>query len=881
MNDVQPRAIGKLTVLRHLGSGAMGDVYLCVQPELEREVAVKVMRGGREQWPRFQREARSAARLVHPHAVRVYDVGLDHDRPYIVMEFVDGRPLSELIGSGDLTVRVSLVVLYHVASALEAAHQQGIIHRDVKPSNILIDSAGRPRLTDFGLAKCVLQDSALSASGELIGTPRYMAPEQILNGHETLDHRTDIFSLGVVMYEMLAGRPPFEGSSVVHTLRQITDDDPPDLAATNREIPDGVRAVCIKALAKSPDERYSSAAQFAEALRSLLLSESDDATGEFNSPGGISRFVPISAPGSKPPRTGRRIATALAVACGLCAAGIVMAISRRQDRGQEVSQAVEVDAAQFARMRSKLLQDVEEVRNGRLRVQENATPRDVLKAGLDDATSLSRIAPSDVDVRLARVRLLRRAGECLAADAECSAILDRQPNLDAARVERALARFQLFGLYLGAWSDSVLRYPAGSLLSEDVSRLATSKDPRLALVAQLLSRLSAKPGDDVLALATVVPPPKSDSVSKSDILSLQAELLYRAAETADVNYVDLASAARRQLRVGLEEDPFHIPLLFIRAVSFTRRVGWDTGEGDDDRDAALKRSLPQFESAMERFRRTTLRQGCDSSAARAVIFMNRGWTSPAMDQLQDALSCRPTVPHLHAVSAWLKIHSPEDGTHTAESLAKISRDLESAAIEHAGDQTTSLFIQAMLDAGAGQFKDARRDLKRCRRTLGESSSWPEIDYSHQEWLAAADGNETAFLYATRAILSQIPIGTDVTLKLHEALLTRLEDSATTDAEQIPSDQLREMRAWTRFSLAEVHAGRENPDETLAQIRLSLEQRSPEITGETCREHWAFSAWKDDERFRGLYEEFPAPKAEEDAEASADASSPQESPSDSG
>ena len=229
----QPQQIGKFPVVRRLGSGAMGEVFLCVQPELDRHVALKVMRGGAGQWPRFQRESRSAARLVHPYVVRVYDVGIDHDSPYIVMEYVDGRPLSELIGTEYLSLSVTLRLLYHMTEALAAAHSQSIIHRDLKPSNILIDSQGRPRLTDFGLAKSLLHDPTLSGSGELIGTPRYMAPEQILGGNSELDQRVDLFALGVVMYEMLSGRPPFDGSSVVQILRQVTDDDPAELKSIN------------------------------------------------------------------------------------------------------------------------------------------------------------------------------------------------------------------------------------------------------------------------------------------------------------------------------------------------------------------------------------------------------------------------------------------------------------------------------------------------------------------------------------------------------------------------------------------------------------------------------------------------------------------------
>ena len=183
--DALPRSIGKYQVLERLGSGAMGVVYKCSQPGLDRPVAVKVLLGARhataEQVLRFQREARAAARLQHPHVVQIYDVGSDNDLLYFVMEYVDGCSLQQLIGTPSLTLRKSLRLLYHLARALQAAHDQGIIHRDIKPSNVLVSRGGQPKLSDFGLVKWLGDGQSLSGTGELIGTPRYMSPEQALN----------------------------------------------------------------------------------------------------------------------------------------------------------------------------------------------------------------------------------------------------------------------------------------------------------------------------------------------------------------------------------------------------------------------------------------------------------------------------------------------------------------------------------------------------------------------------------------------------------------------------------------------------------------------------------------------------------------------------
>ena len=162
----------------------MGVVYKRSQPGLDRPVVVKVLLAGQhasaEQVVRFQREARSAARLTHPNVVQIYDVGTDGQLNYLVMEYVDGRPLDQVIAQAQPTIERTLWLLAHVAQALQAAHDQGIIHRDIKPSNILIHRSGQPKLADFGLAKSVDESQTLSGSGDLIGTPRYMSPEQVL-----------------------------------------------------------------------------------------------------------------------------------------------------------------------------------------------------------------------------------------------------------------------------------------------------------------------------------------------------------------------------------------------------------------------------------------------------------------------------------------------------------------------------------------------------------------------------------------------------------------------------------------------------------------------------------------------------------------------------
>jgi predicted Ser/Thr protein kinase/tetratricopeptide (TPR) repeat protein len=865
-----PTQIGKFPVIRPLGVGAMGEVFLCMQPELERQVAVKVMRGGRAEWPRFQREARSAARLVHPNVVRVYDVGLDHDRPYIVMEFIDGRPLSELIGTPYLTLPVTLRLLYHIAEALQAAHRQSIIHRDLKPSNILIDTQGRPHLTDFGLAKSLLQDPTLSGTGDLIGTPRYMAPEQILGDKQELDQRGDLFSLGVVMYEMLAGRPPFDGPTVVHILRQVADDDPPNLSDTNQTIPAEVIAICAKAMAKRPEDRFTTAAEFSAALRTVLLAdptanpEGSLSTGEY-----LAAFVPPTSTivlTTEPLPWWRRWLTHPLTA-GLGVAVVMGLLFWNWPAPPVIEDEPPALSVDFAARRARLLPEVALIVRGELRVPQNKAPRDVLKEALDDATALVKQAPADLELRLARVRLLRRTGECLAAEGEATAILAEQPSLEGARIERVLARWQLWGLYLGAWEDAVLRYPVARLLTEDLAFLKSVNDPHLQGLAGLLTRLTTAPGDDLLAYLKTIPVTPHEDVAVSDMRALQVELLHRAAEDAPTEvspdeppvptFAQLDNAARPLLRVGLEQDPYHLPLLFIRANSYTRRVGWFTGDHTDDRWQSIQRSLPQFDNTNDRLRRVTLRQGCDSYVARAVLLMNRNQAASALDQLDDALSCTPTVSQLEAVRTWFRFFSPEDGTHTAESLDRLSRAFREVS---PGDEEEYLadFVRGLLAAATGRFAEARRELRACRRKLADPQGWPGISDEHRQWLEAVEPSETAFLLATRPILGQLPITLDTSVQLHEELLARFDDDGLMRSEGWAADQVRDLRATVHFTFAETYANLEARDQVLEQLEAALEAESPAITSDSCRDHWRFGGYNQEEEFLDLYARFPVP-----------------------
>ena len=266
------RVLGEYRVEEEIGRGGMGIVYKAHEATLQRTVALKVLPADLARddvfVKRFVREARAAARLSHPNIVAVYGVGQSDGAHYIAMEYVDGRSLARLVREqGALGAGQALDIARQAAEALAHAHKHGIIHRDIKPENIMVDESGRVKLMDFGLARALQSQSKLTADGTRLGTPLYMSPEQV-NG-EPLDARTDIYSLGVVLYEMLTGTAPFAADTPLSLMYQITHKPFPDVSDVNPSVPEVVAQVVADATAREPERRYPSAQILAAHLASL------------------------------------------------------------------------------------------------------------------------------------------------------------------------------------------------------------------------------------------------------------------------------------------------------------------------------------------------------------------------------------------------------------------------------------------------------------------------------------------------------------------------------------------------------------------------------------------------------------------------------------
>jgi serine/threonine-protein kinase len=294
MSEAELKSLGRYEIKGVLGKGAMGLVYDGRDPNLDRRVAIKTIltrqldaKEQKEVAMRFEREVTAVARLNHRNIVQVYDFGSENDLAYIVMEFVEGRELESYFKKGE---RFDLKTLFklqiELLDALDFAHEAGIIHRDVKPANVMVDGGGHTKLTDFGVAR--LTDGPQGEAtrmGKQIGTPSYMSPEQIQG--VPLDRRSDVFSAGIIFYQFLTGKKPFESGSQFGLQAKIVQEDPVWPSALVQVAPEYDR-VMARALAKDPNQRYKSARKFAEALKRLQEGKAPEEPGE----------APIALPGA-------------------------------------------------------------------------------------------------------------------------------------------------------------------------------------------------------------------------------------------------------------------------------------------------------------------------------------------------------------------------------------------------------------------------------------------------------------------------------------------------------------------------------------------------------------------------------------------------------
>ena len=296
------KSLGRYRIQGVLGKGAMGLVYDGLDPNLDRRVAIKTIltskldaETARLYSLRFQREVRAVARLNHPNIVQVYDFGAEGDLAYIVMEFIKGRELKDYFDAHErFDLETAFRLMIELLEALDFAHEAGIIHRDVKPGNVMIDASGHAKLTDFGVARVTEPDgnqAEATRAGAMVGTPSYMSPEQVQG--QQVDRRTDIFSAGIIFYQFLTGRKPFEGTSFALQQKIVMED--PVWPSAIVQVPPEFDRVVARALAKELEHRYQSARGFAAALKRILEGKPPEDPDEV-----LSRPLPAVSPPRSP-----------------------------------------------------------------------------------------------------------------------------------------------------------------------------------------------------------------------------------------------------------------------------------------------------------------------------------------------------------------------------------------------------------------------------------------------------------------------------------------------------------------------------------------------------------------------------------------------------
>src|SRR6266498_3030000 len=280
-SDLRPLAFGDYELLEEIARGGMGVVYKARQKSLGRIVAVKMLlfgdQSGKELAQRFRAEAAAAASLQHPNIVAIHEVNAHEGQPFFVMDFIEGQSLAKLNAECEVRnaewLRRAARYVKIVAEAIHYAHERGILHRDLKPSNVLIDPFDQPRVTDFGLAKRLHHDSELTLSGQVLGSPNYMPPEQAAARRGLVGRRSDVYSLGAILYHLITGRPPFVGETLTDTLQDVVNQEPVSPRLLNPSVPRDLETLCLKCLEKEPARRYQTAQALTEDLDRFLRNE--------------------------------------------------------------------------------------------------------------------------------------------------------------------------------------------------------------------------------------------------------------------------------------------------------------------------------------------------------------------------------------------------------------------------------------------------------------------------------------------------------------------------------------------------------------------------------------------------------------------------------
>lgn len=528
------RIVGRYVLTEQLGAGGAGIVWKAWDTRLRRWVALKEPRLAdpalRE---RFLREAQATARLSHPGVVTLYDVGQVHGQVYVVMELVEGSPLDEVLRARPPEVRTLLELLRRVALAVHHAHAHGIIHRDLKPGNVLVTLGGEPKVADFGLAHVSDADTALTRTGAALGTPGYMAPEQVDGRGKAVTPRTDVYALGGILYEILTGRPPHTGESIAEVFAKILSHDPPGPRRVVPGTPAELETIALKALDKDPDRRYPTAEAFAEDLRRYLSGEPILA----RPPGAVTRLC------RRIRKRGLAVSLGATIVAGLLATGLLWR-SGRGDREARV---------QTLREMARLV--LEAALKFRRR-GHNALMREYLPELERAYRNAADAAPDLAEPDYLMGRMHRALMEDATALRYQEDALRKDPNFAPALYERAVLTSREYGAERYRALEILRTSPAGSVTLEVVSRLPPPGLQQLDRARPRLAELRDRVVADCLALERA-------GIEEGKLLAARGVLLYHQGEPAKAQAVleeavrrsPEAEEAREALALAIAEQP--------------------------------------------------------------------------------------------------------------------------------------------------------------------------------------------------------------------------------------------------------------------------------------------------------------------------------------
>ncbi|MHC5019483.1 MAG: serine/threonine-protein kinase [Planctomycetota bacterium] len=713
--------LGKYTIEAELGRGGMAVVYRATQAGLDRQVALKVLSEGPTTSPerveRFFREARAAAKLNHPNIVPVHEVGDEAGVRFLAMEWVDGLTMDEAIRREQLDWRRAAEVVRDCARALHYAHSQGVVHRDVKPGNIMLEASGTPRVTDFGLAR-VEGGGALTADGTAIGTPAYMSPEQAAGDQSAIGPPTDVYALGAVLYESLTGRPPATGESVLEILHAVQSVEPPPVRKLAPGVPADLATVTEKAIAKDLNDRYADAEALAEELDRVLTGDSILA----RPPGPLQRGL----------RAAKRhpllmAASAVAVVALIVGFGIWVQLQKTRSGLEEANRETEaaMDAAAQARIaketRDRELREARPAferaeskltvaRNAR-RNGDDARARDALAQARPLIDSALGTAPHFAEAWLLSARLRVLAGDHAESLADYGRAIEHNPSLSEAYYERVRLQFDRhFTVHVAAGLQD---HQAGEAIAGDLAQLkALEARPAQAHAAEAMARLLQA---DFAGAEAAVQRSLDEDPYFADAFALRAGVRMGQGYYAIING-DMKTAGQR-FREALKD--------FEAAV----RNGADPDQILAGR-AQVQAEMGRYPQAIADGQRFVELDPADADRwfLQARLLKIAGKRDAAADALAKARELADDTPEHHLQAAAVLLADkmrPSRRQHYQEmyaDLVEAKRELD-WVVQHAPNHPVARFYRAVVNSAGGDFASSAADLRVFLNEVPERSNY--------------------------------------------------------------------------------------------------------------------------------------------------------------